>query len=1142
MHGTATGGGGNTPVGDISSTSSLLQEISSLRSRLRELEDDKSSMVSSAVDERDNPLWSLMKKDIAQLEQEKALQEKDFLNQMSSLQREHQSQLDELRDKVKKKDELNHIINGKLRKYVTERDELNVKLASTSEKVNESMAEINDLKEQLRIARMEGEMSRQKNDTEEKYLHLLEDARESHVKEIEQMKANLAASDVEIAESRGEIDHLQMELDELQSYREALLEEVTKVRLDLSDEKRTSQSLESELKDCKLKVARLELAVKETEVRYNKKCDEVNRLKQKSAGPIGVQRLQSEINEKDEKITKQTDEINEMKGAVEDLDSHKAALAAVVNDLKRQMNENLSKPLSVNTAPSTDDDDDEKPISPAEKDQLVKDMRGLEARLVRFHSKLADKECQIEELSASLKQEKSVNKQLRAEIKQLNADMYNSSAALRVERQRAQGGGNDPGTHSELAALRRQNKTLSDELEKLRVSKSHTVQSQASKLQSTSSRPNPIATRSGLCQEETTHRLVVPPPLKRTATLGGDIGSPRTPVSGLVASFERRIGSKSFAQTAPRAVEEVSPLPSPIETKDIQELLASEKQLVRALQEQLSNDKKTILELQEELRAAKKYHPAATNTVSRNRGQSPTDLATELRESQHEIEDLRAKIHEMEQAKAKHDAIVSSERAELTRLRCDASHHDAKRLELERKIADQENDVDTLRSELSRVVERNAHHEEKKCESDDNEVLSLRAVLDSKETNLALLRNEYETYRAATEEHVDRLNLQVEALESELEHALTKIEDLQHTLDNLNEVSIKDQQHARETMELELTMTKARHADLMNELNDKIKGLETTIDHLKKSKTDLSQAQHESEDEKKRLAAEVSSCQGKIADLESRIQMLDNALADEKKEKEGLRKVAATSEAVVSGKSDTEKKLSTEVNRLSFALTKAQMAKANSERENMEKLKHLENEVEALEIEANAELDKKCDEIDALKAALSRKEEEIERLEHERTQLCTSMNDVSFSRKDEMDELQAELLDMTMQTKTQAREIQMLKSKIEEYENRKEEASSKAQRRVRELETQITAMKESAAISDDFTQLKEENAQLRETIHDIKIERRQLKERLDALTQDKSASRSSQILRERNNVLKEEVEKLTKRLKKMEASITRFAI
>jgi FtsZ-binding cell division protein ZapB len=85
-------------------------------------------------------------------------------------------------------------------------------------------------------------------------------------------------------------------------------------------------------------------------------------------------------------------------------------------------------------------------------------------------------------------------------------------------------------------------------------------------------------------------------------------------------------------------------------------------------------------------------------------------------------------------------------------------------------------------------------------------------------------------------------------------------------------------------------------------------------------------------------------------------------------------------------------------------------------------------------------------------------------------------------------------------------------------------------------------MKESAAISDDFTQLKEENAQLRETIHDIKIERRQLKERLDALTQDKSASRSSQILRERNNVLKEEVEKLTKRLKKMEASITRFAI
>jgi hypothetical protein len=61
-------------------------------------------------------------------------------------------------------------------------------------------------------------------------------------------------------------------------------------------------------------------------------------------------------------------------------------------------------------------------------------------------------------------------------------------------------------------------------------------------------------------------------------------------------------------------------------------------------------------------------------------------------------------------------------------------------------------------------------------------------------------------------------------------------------------------------------------------------------------------------------------------------------------------------------------------------------------------------------------------------------------------------------------------------------------------------------------------------------------------VRDLKLERRQLKDRLDALASDKNHSKSAQVLRERNLVLKEEVEKLTKRLKKMEASITRFAI
>ena len=154
------------------------------------------------------------------------------------------------------------------------------------------------------------------------------------------------------------------------------------------------------------------------------------------------------------------------------------------------------------------------------------------------------------------------------------------------------------------------------------------------------------------------------------------------------------------------------------------------------------------------------------------------------------------------------------------------------------------------------------------------------------------------------------------------------------------------------------------------------------------------------------------------------------------------------------------------------------------------------------------------------------------------------MNDASFSRKGELDELQAELLDMTTQTKTQGREIQVLQMKLEEHETRKEEVSSKYQRKIRELEDEVRRLNETARkISSDrdgILQLKSENAQLRETLRDVKIDRRHLKDKLDSLLQDKtSISRSSQVLRDRNNELQVEVEKLAKRLKKMEASLTR---
>ena len=65
---------------------------------------------------------------------------------------------------------------------------------------------------------------------------------------------------------------------------------------------------------------------------------------------------------------------------------------------------------------------------------------------------------------------------------------------------------------------------------------------------------------------------------------------------------------------------------------------------------------------------------------------------------------------------------------------------------------------------------------------------------------------------------------------------------------------------------------------------------------------------------------------------------------------------------------------------------------------------------------------------------------------------------------------------------------------------------------------------------------------LRESIRELGVERRSLQEKLEAHLAEKATSKSTQVLRERNAALKKEVEKLTKRLKKMEHSMTRFTI
>jgi chromosome segregation ATPase len=293
-------------------------------------------------------------------------------------------------------------------------------------------------------------------------------------------------------------------------------------------------------------------------------------------------------------------------------------------------------------------------------------------------------------------------------------------------------------------------------------------------------------------------------------------------------------------------------------------------------------------------------------------------------------------------------------------------------------------------------------------------------------------------------------------------------------------------------------------------------------------------------DQVSELKSELSAAYKEVEKLQTEVDRLKQSLSREREAAEELRK-KSMEEPV--GK-QAQKAFDARINQLQVELTRVQVAKAELEQGYTNKLHDLENALEALEVEAEQEIENRDAELEVLRSKLSQQEALVSRLQTEHAQFCHSMNDVSTSRQVDIDELQAELIAVTSKNSSQARELQSLKLKVEDLETRKQDVATKYEARIRELEEEILAHKTHAGRIDEVEveRIKSENSRLREAIRNAQMERRALKDRLDSVVSDKTSSRSSQVLRDRNLALKEEVEKLTKRLKKMEASITRFAI
>ena len=169
-----------------------------------------------------------------------------------------------------------------------------------------------------------------------------------------------------------------------------------------------------------------------------------------------------------------------------------------------------------------------------------------------------------------------------------------------------------------------------------------------------------------------------------------------------------------------------------------------------------------------------------------------------------------------------------------------------------------------------------------------------------------------------------------------------------------------------------------------------------------------------------------------------------------------------------------------------------------------------------------------------MKHKLAESLDAVAKLESERDQLCISMNTQSNARKTQFDELQSELLQKTAENAQLARDIEKLQMHVKLDEDLSDELEH-LREKVKEFEAKQRPSNSGTMKHMESMQvnsLRAENNKLRDTVRQVAMEKQALQTKLNTLIEDKSESKSLQILRERNDSLKLEVDRLTKKLQR----------
>jgi len=790
----------------------LLEEVTSLRNRIKELEDDgHSGKTAPSLDSHEsieNYDIATLRKQLIKAQNDRAELEKDFMNQISMMAQENHENVDKLQKQLKMAQCEKNIIkaNGSFEQ---------------SEEIFELEKEIGLLKDVIAAQGDEG---------------------------VQQLVKKLSATEKEVKDVRDENKGLQKQVEELDSQKSTLLEEITHLRIDFDKEAKTVSSLRTEIehmeKDLQLQEEKFqhdfmvqEEAIQQHEESFGEMNDSIVELEGQKA------LLLDEITGLRLQLDRENKNKGEMKTRIEEL----TAATMEAGDYKLVSMEQRATAAEENASKLQDN------LSELQ-DELRSVTANYKSDVARLEERLSTRDSQLEELKKIVEKKKqeveeaqekanAANeevKEIRHEIEAREkecAEKEHEIASMISQRisYEKRATRNIMDHVAEVDDLRDHCASLEEEVNYLK-NRLHTeigTPTRSSGGHSTPSRPSSTKSTPNRFRFD---RMPPPPPpppaLSSTpkSWIRAQDALPRTPVRGMVERFERISASGSARESAPpdcRMHSSHTPSPRTDEEQDesdismssceaeaFQQKVKSEPQEVRQLQEKLQRQSELVGELQAEIATLTATRGAHAILAQKEHDHKSRDDEEEIESLKAQLADAQCKLEaETELVKAlreelniltfekitfqeEKDAYIEDQRAQKKEMNKMANAVTAAQMEaanvereLKGRIRELEDAIETMNAEI-----------DEELAAKQEEVDALQRQLDEQIENVKRMENEREQICTNINSISNSKKIEIDELHEELMQKTALAASQAREIDSLV-VQVERQKDATEELE-----------------------------------------------------------------------------------------------------------------------------------------------------------------------------------------------------------------------------------------------------------------------------------------------------------------------------------------------------